>query len=53
MNDHDDDVFEYVIEDYNLMKIVSNNIDIRMVFHHYELTNDFSNWFVSKNHEYK
>ncbi len=31
-----DDVFEYVIEDYKIMKISSNNIDIEMVFDHYE-----------------
>jgi hypothetical protein len=30
------DVFEYVIEDYMIMKISLNNIDIEMVFDHYE-----------------
>jgi hypothetical protein len=30
------DVFEYVIEDYMIMRISSNNIDIEMVFDHYE-----------------
>jgi hypothetical protein len=30
------DVFEYVIEDYMIMKISSHNIDIEMVFDHYE-----------------
>jgi hypothetical protein len=30
------DVFAYVIEDYMIMKISSNNIDIEMVSDHYE-----------------
>jgi len=30
------DVFEHVIEDYMIMRISSNNIDIEMVFDHYE-----------------
>jgi hypothetical protein len=30
------DVYEYVIEDYMIMKIFLNNIDIEMVFVRYE-----------------
>jgi hypothetical protein len=36
MEDFHYDVFEYVIEDYKIMKIFLNNIDIGIVFDHYE-----------------
>ena len=44
--DSHDDVFEDVIEDCMIERISLYNIDIQMVFHHYESTNDSSDWFV-------
>ena len=51
--DSHDDVFEDEIEDYTTRRISLCNIDIQMVFHHYESIDDSSDWFASKIHEYR
>ena len=46
-------MFVDVNEDYRVKRISLDNIDIEKVFDQCEREDDFSDWFVSKNHENK